>query len=303
MAVSSTQWRSWQSVAAVLLLVSWCVLHWLGPIILKAVYVGDLAIPGADKLMEAIDSTPFQSYSDKLHHLINLTHILAACALGAIVAFREKSTAFMTGALAVGDTALIIYSYRYGSPFSILVDGGIGEFYGYGKELAMAGLFAVLYRKAGRAPLFAALSFLCFWLFIDDALRYHERAGYFIGELLNPALIENLPPGIRPRDVGEVIAQVIAGFVVLGVVAFTFLRSETRVRVTGAVFVGLVFLLAAFGTVLDFFDRIPVLGMHPMAAAHLEDGGELLVLTIMVGFATSSYWRYSNVEEADKLSD
>jgi hypothetical protein len=296
MAVGLAKWRNWQFVAGTLILISLCVAHWLGPIVLKAIYNGDLVIPGADSLMEASDSTPFQSYSDKLHHLINLTHLLAACTVAAIVAFGKKSVTFLIGALAIGDVALIIYSYRYGSPFSILVDGGIGEIYGYGKQLAMAGLFAVLYRKYGGAPLFAALSFLCFWLFVDDAFRYHERFGYLIGEFLNPGLIDNLGPGIRPRDIGELIAQAIAGFFVLGSVAYTFLRSGTSVRVTGAIFVGLVFLLAGFGVVLDFFDRIPLLGMSPMVTAHLEDGGELLVLTLMTGFTAMSYWRYSSTE-------
>ena len=70
-----------------------------------------------------------------------------------------------------------------------------------------------------------------------------------------------------------------------------YLSSAATVRKSGLQFIGFLVLLGFFGVVLDIVVRISVLEMHAKMVAHVEDGGELMVISLMLAFVTSLLWR------------
>lgn len=289
----------------ILLIIFWIVAHWLGPIIIEAIYNGNYTWSVLDRIMNARNELPLDYYLKTIHRLVNLIFLLTGIVMVSLYSLQRQLLAVFLVAMIIGDLALVYYSYAYGTPFSIFQDGGIAEFYGYGKEIAIGLVFLMLYRKFEKGLLYAVLSGFAFWLFVDDAFRYHERVGGFLADSLNLSLLSDMLGGrVREQDIGELIAQAFAGSIFLVFAIWGYVSSTPEIRKTGLQFGGFVVLLGIFGVVLDILDRMPLLKVHAQISNHIEDGGELVVMSLMLAFVVSLLWRsWRSVAHTQRTTD
>ncbi|WP_165244088.1 hypothetical protein [Paludisphaera soli] len=175
--------------------------------------------------------------------------------------------------------------------FSLGDDRGFGERFQYAKLLALVALLALLHRRQ-QWPIHAALVLVFGYLLVDDALMIHERLGEHLAEryALSPAF------GLRAVDFGELIVSAVAGSVLLAQLGLAYWFGGSEERVVGRNFIGLLLLLAFCGVGFDM--------LHIMLRAFdstmeiLEDGGEMIAVSLMVAYAASLHHGGStNVEE------
>lgn len=194
-----------------------------------------------------------------------------------------------TAALLVADLALIALfgAYKLGwvtdLAFHIGEDGGHGEVLQYAK-LLWAGVGALWFAHRTREPVCAVLAVLLLVLLLDDGAMLHERAGEWLAVALSlPAVA-----GLRPQDLGEVLflATWAGPLFVAGALAYGRSGPDARAFVLPAV--GAIALLAGFGVGVDLVHQmvtgsVEVRGLDS-AFMVLEEGGEMVALSILVGW-------------------
>lgn len=163
---------------------------------------------------------------------------------------------------------------------NIEVDGSYPEFFQYIKWFWLLYLSLVLsVRRKQKSFIFLAVIFLI--LLIQDSFRIHESYGSQIAANLNmePVL------GLGLQDYGEAVVMLITGAISLSLwmLSYRFVSLEQRyiVAVTGR----LLLLVGAFSVVADMLHemmtRVGRLAYVSMGV--IEDGGEMLLLSILVG--------------------
>lgn len=186
--------------------------------------------------------------------------------------------------LLLADIALIglhlslkIFGEPSGYTFDLGVDRGYGELVQYLKSL-WAGALAALLAVRRRAAVLAAWALVCGYLLADDWFQLHERFGAAFAERV-PAL------GSLANDVGELVWTGGVGLVLLTVVAVTHVRAAARDRAVPAVLVVLFGVLVLLGIVLDAVHHtILEIPAFDVPLTTLEDGGELVALSVIVTF-------------------
>jgi hypothetical protein len=166
--------------------------------------------------------------------------------------------------------------------FSIEQDRGFAEVFQYIKQywiFLAFGLMAVLQKE----PHYAAWSILFGYLLVDDWFMLHERAGLVIaGRLPLPVI-----PGLRARDVGELLFMGMAGALVLPVLALTYMRASAIVRGAGRRMTFLFAVLVGFGAGVDMLHQLVRGTILNDLVATIEDGGEMLAVTLICTYAIS----------------
>lgn len=165
--------------------------------------------------------------------------------------------------------------------YYIHLDHSYGEFYQYAKYVwifLLIAFYAYENRSWRPAMWLPTIAFF----FLDDTLEVHEQAGAWVTETfgLGPAF------GLRAQDVGEVVFIGGAGLVILVPLVIGWIGADRRTRAIYWGFAGLVGILGFFGVVLDGVHMAVV--DYPFLRAVLslvEDGGEMLAVTLMVVFA------------------
>jgi hypothetical protein len=180
---------------------------------------------------------------------------------------------------------LVFLSHRlYGWPsshyFNIGIDRSIPELFQYVKQLAMAAVLCLIFieKRALVALLWAAISLL---MFFDDAFQAHEKLGTMISELLSLSDVG----GIRGQDFGEVAAAGLLATPLLLGVAFCYIRDTPFLRRFSRNLFYLLVLLGLFGVVIDLF----VHSLQSLALYVIEDGGEMIVISLMLYYVWSVY--------------
>ncbi len=223
--------------------------------------------------------------------------------------FRRGSRSLALRALLLGDLVLISISLgreavrlfipEYtglitSSFFSINIDNGLAELFQYPKE-AGAAIFAFLIWVRQRALVWLILSLLFAYLLADDAFQIHESSGRLLVSLLDSDRIA----GITTQDVGELAATctVFAVFAIWIIGQWSRLDMNTQPAVS--MVLALVGLLACLGVGLDvlmtsfwFFDESQDQGWRHAfkeVVTHIEDGGEMLVVSVIVWFVGNVY--------------
>ena len=159
-------------------------------------------------------------------------------------------------------------------------EGGWPEQFGHAKEAACAALLLLLWRRT-RSGVFAAWAALFACALVDDRLRVHERVGGWTARQLSLPEVA----GLQGQDLGELVVWGLAGVFPLAAVAVLHRRSPEQVRAASRGMAVVVAGYAFFGVVVD--------QLHAMAAGSpldhplgvLEDGGELVLLSVAVCFA------------------
>jgi hypothetical protein len=174
--------------------------------------------------------------------------------------------------------------------FSIAADGGFGEIFGYLKAIVITFCFLTCYFR-DRAAVFLALSFAFVVIVLDDSLQIHET----FGTRLMVALALEPMAGLRAQDLGELMVWSALGAVVVAALAISFLRSDVRGQNIALIFVGLLGVLIFFAVGVDML-HIALGDLFRGAGliwTLLEDGGEMVTLSVITAAAVAVVWRGS----------
>ena len=171
----------------------------------------------------------------------------------------------------------ITSSYFYDKPFFSSQDWGLMECFGYLKELACTAMLGVIAWKR-RSFLFATLTLLLFYIFLDDSVRFHETFGRVLA-------IDGVPDAFS-----QFAADGLDGIIPLGLVAIGWFAAKREMRVAGSAVLIPVAILLFFAVGIDT--------VHQMVSeetkdgqkvfALFEDGGELLTLTLVLTTVTGT---------------
>lgn len=166
----------------------------------------------------------------------------------------------------------------------VSVDNGIAEHFQYVKWGALAVMLGVMALRK-RASIYFIWGLLFLYLLIDDSQQIHETYGILIANALA------LPPafGLRAQDFGELIVTAIACVPLLGSLALAyFFGARGQVRTFTHTMIGLLVALAFFGVGVDMLDIMVPWTWLAKVLNLIEDGGEMIVATFMVGYAAAS---------------
>jgi hypothetical protein len=165
--------------------------------------------------------------------------------------------------------------------FSLTAEGGYPERFEYLKSAlsiaALAGCFA-----RTRQPAYLALTVVQLYILLDNALQLHEQVGMWLASV-SPFF---------DRGVGDAAFFGFAGAVALPLVIAALLKSSREHAVFGIFATALVGMLAVFAVGADALHAalaaVKVFGLETAITA-LEDGGELMSLSIGCAFACALY--------------
>jgi hypothetical protein len=192
----------------------------------------------------------------------------------------------LLGLLIIADLSFIILHILHvytgwlpDSLYSLSRDRGYAEFFQYTKELWIAVLFLALAIQQ-RKPVYLIFSFLFLYFLIDDSFEFHEQAGSLMAETLH------LEPlfGLRSVDMGELAVSIIFGGLFFTAIGITYAMSTPVERRVSIQVILLIVVMAVFGVLLDMFE---IITEHPGLSELLkilEEGGEMLVMSVITWF-------------------
>ena len=166
-------------------------------------------------------------------------------------------------------------------PWLLTTEGGWPERWGYAQQAAAA-LLLVTAAVLRHRWLFAAWAAVFGMALADDSLQLHERFGRLLAERWQ------LPEGVlglRAQDLGELAVWGLLAIVPLAVVAVLHLRADRPTRRAGLAIAAVVALYALVGIGADQLHVVGGDGPHAGALTVLEDGGELVALSVAVAVA------------------
>lgn len=175
--------------------------------------------------------------------------------------------------------------------FSLERDRAYPERFQYIKILSIA-MLMLLVRKRTDMIGFSAWSFLFFYLLIDDALQIHESYGGYIATsfAVSPAF------GLRAKDFGELIVTASAAVFFLGLIAVSYRRGSRAFRQASNHLFFLLLALAFFGVFVDMLHVATNMGWKVnFVLGAVEDGGEMIIMTIIAWYALLISARAGNV--------
>jgi hypothetical protein len=105
-------------------------------------------------------------------------------------------------------------------------------------------------------------------------------------------------PRLGIGDLFELGSSAIIGSVVLVLLFVFYRRSAPDIRLTQNVLFVLFALLIGFGVALDFFDRFFSSRVLSELLKLIEDGGEMLAMSLICWYAFVLFERYSTSEPA-----
>lgn len=157
-------------------------------------------------------------------------------------------------------------------------DWGLGETTNYMKWLFLIGI-ALALNSRRKQPVFLGIALLGLLALLDDSLQLHE----YFGDVIAPLLFPDLPLGI-----GEIMFMTMEGIVVALAFAYGWKHSSPlacgQMLPLLLLFAGAVFC----GVVIDFLHTYtPGATRLEDLMAILEDGGEMIFLSLMVGYAAA----------------
>jgi len=160
-------------------------------------------------------------------------------------------------------------------------DGGWPERFGYAQQVAVGVLLVLLWHRT-RRRVWLAWAGLYSVVLADDSLRLHERLGDQLARALE--LPDGLA-GLRGDDLGELTAWGLLAVVPLAVVVRLHRRSDRGTRAASLGLAALACGYAFFGIGVDQLHAAARNGPWELLAGTVEDGGELLALSVTVAYA------------------
>jgi hypothetical protein len=210
----------------------------------------------------------------------------------------------------VTDFAFIVFHFLYeysalskNALFNISRDGGYAEAFQYMKEYWSIGLLIFLAIQT-RSRLYLSWSSLFCYLLIDDSLNIHEKLGSFIAEKLAFSALFRL----RAVDFGELLVSGVSGLFFLTLIAIAYYLGDSFFRRASKKLIMMLLVLAFFGVVVDMLHVVFKFSRFEPLFSVLEDGGEMVVMSVMLCFIFSLSGRiqeginFTEIEESKSLT-
>ncbi|NJR52038.1 MAG: hypothetical protein HC780_23165 [Leptolyngbyaceae cyanobacterium CSU_1_3] len=187
------------------------------------------------------------------------------------------------------DFAFIVFHFLY--EYTVLSknpllhisrDGGYAELFQYLKEFWSIALLSFLAIQTRSRSYLSWSSFFCY-LLIDDSLSIHERLGDFIAEKLAFSALLKL----RPVDFGELLVFGVSGLFFLTLIAIAYYLGDSFFRRASRKLIMLLLVLAFFGVAVDMLHVVFKFSRFEPLFSVLEDGGEMVVMSVMMCFIFS----------------
>lgn len=176
--------------------------------------------------------------------------------------------------------------------FSIIYDGGLGEYFQYIKEIWIVVVFILILRQT-RLKIYFGWAVLFLYLFLDDFFRIHEKFGEVFANRFGGL---SFGP-FRAQDIGELLVLSVVGVLLLLILIIGF-RSLTAIHRSRNINLGaLLVVLVGFGVVLDVGSSIFDWYELKMALHLVEDGGEMIVVSVIL-WAAMIFSRNWDIPEA-----
>ncbi len=237
--------------------------------------------PIANKIIAHRDIHPLSFYIAKADRLIygSWVFVFVMSFLTYLFRFVEARFVFLT-ALLFGDIGLLILSEIAGGVFNISREYSVPEFYQYAKEIWIGVLLFVAFRKSKKL-VFLSFALIFFYLFIDDALLYHEIAGEWINQnFILPNVLFGC--GLSRDNLAEAVSLLLPGLILGAIFIMAYFKERLQLGRVCHVYLFLFFLLAVFGIVFDIVHGTVTQHRHLMGV--IEDFGEMLVMSMMLAY-------------------
>ena len=144
-----------------------------------------------------------------------------------------------------------------------------------------------------RQPVYFAWMFVYTVALLDNSLQIHEALGAYFGNTIDSTKLLGTTlqadQGFRIRDLGELTVYALYGGTFSVALGFGFLWSQPLHRKIGIGFVLLLGSLEFIAAVLDLLARL--VSTYGVVGT-IEDTGEMLVLSLTVGYALIVYRRF-----------
>jgi hypothetical protein len=166
--------------------------------------------------------------------------------------------------------------------FSLEADRGIAEAFGYAKQGAVVVALLLCWRRR-RSPTFFVWGVVFSILLIDDSFSLHEQVGEWLGMQLGlPAWF-----GLRPQDIGELLFAAVLGLATLTTLAAALARERGEAVAPSIKLALMLGALVVCGVVVDAIHVIAYFSQSSLAwmLTIVEDGGELLVMSLIAAYA------------------
>jgi len=181
--------------------------------------------------------------------------------------------------------------------FNIGRDWSAGELGNYVKwSLIVFALFLAYSRV--RAPGYLALAVVFLICLLDDSLQFHERGAT---ALISLSLISDTY-GQAQGEIGELIVWSVLGAICVGIMGWGWAASNANER--RKIWPALILFLGIFfcAVILDVLHTVVVI--RSMIAGLLglaEDGGEMVVLTLLLSYIWAVFYRDAVTKSAREL--
>lgn len=177
---------------------------------------------------------------------------------------------------------LINTSFSLDTPMSLEFDHGYSEIFQYIKEYWIA-LILVFVAVRTTSVLCLSWAGLFFYMLLDDAGEIRARFANFV------SLQYNLPTllGVRPIDLVELLISVVVGVSFLVLIAVSYRFSGAFSRSLSKQLTILLLTLAMFGVIADTLHSILIHTSFNQLLVVIEDGGEMLVMSLITCYAFS----------------
>lgn len=173
-------------------------------------------------------------------------------------------------------------------------DWSIGEMLGYAKWAALITTMLVAYARTPRL-IFIAMAFLFLVVLIDDSMQLHENYNSWTTAL---GFVDQTQSALREVVFFGGIGLVVAGPLLLG-----WLRAQRSVRRQIWPLLLLFAGIAACGIGVDFLHTaLPDRSISAGLAGALEDGGEMIFLSAMVGHVAATFWHRDKIKQESQSS-
>ena len=161
----------------------------------------------------------------------------------------------------------------------ISTDRGYAEVFQYIKEYWIICILILLAFKT-RSLLYAVWSGLFIYLLLDDSLAIHETWGLAMSEFFS------FPPlfGLKTNDLGEIAISLIIGCGFLILIAITYRLGDSFARRTSKFLIFMLFALGFVGIITDSLHVMVKIELLKLFLTIIEDGGEMIVMSIILAF-------------------
>ena len=163
-------------------------------------------------------------------------------------------------------------------------DRGFAEFFQYIKYLWIVIIVMIISIRKSQWR-FLIWNLLFIYLLVDDFVMVPEKLGEKLASIFNlPSILV-----LEPKYIGQIVYAFFVGILVLLIISITMIRGNPQFRSFSKVMIGLVIALGVVGVGIDALNDFIKNNTLLIYFSILEDGSEMIIVSIM------SWWAFSSV--------